>query len=138
MFAVVPTGPFSDGYQDFNTTTLRVCAPVPSPLPTCRWCPNSGLAITDETGGPTGTTMQFEHGNITWTPWTGSKITWAPGSTPTATGHTDTPATPTTTTDADDDSHDVHAATTTPPPTTTTPQPGNPLVSGADFGKRSA
>ena len=80
--------------------------------------PELGLAITDEAGVPTATTMQFEHGNITWTPWTGSKITWAPGSTPTPTDHDDAP----------DNGSDDHLRRPLPP--TTTPQPGNPLVAG--------
>ena len=41
--------------------------------------------------------MEFEHGNLTWTPRTGSKITWAHGYTPTATPATPTTPTPTTT-----------------------------------------
>ena len=88
LSAVVPTGPFSDGYQDFNTTNkLRVWYSEATGAHSgaghiaVAWVPELGLAITDETGDPTGTTMQFEHGKITWTPWTGSKITWAPGST---------------------------------------------------------
>ena len=142
LYALVPTGPFDDGYQDFNKTNgLRVWyseatgAHSGTKHATDVWVPELGLALTDETGGPTGTTMEFEHGKITWTPWTGSKITWAPGSTPTTTPTTTgttttttttttattvptTPTTPTTTT----------PPTTTPPPTTTTPKPANPLV----------
>ena len=126
LYAVAPTGPFSDGYQDFDTATkLRVWyseatgAHSGAGRIAVAWLPELGLAITDEAGVPTATTMQFEHGTITWTPWTGSKITWAPGSTPTPT--------PTTTTTLPTTAPTTPSATTAP---TTTPQPGNPLVAG--------
>ena len=38
-----------------------------------------GLAISDETGGPTGTTTEFQYGKITWSPLAGAKIIWADG-----------------------------------------------------------
>jgi hypothetical protein len=82
------------------------------------WVPELGLATSDETGGPTGTSMDFQYGKITWTPAFGAKITWAdghgPGTTttpPTTTTLTTTPTTPPTTT----------LPTTTSPPTTTPP-----------------
>jgi len=77
--------------------------------------PELGLAITDETGDPTRTTMQFERGKITWTPWTGSNITWAP-------------------TFYADDRPDDHSADNDNNSAATRKSAGG----GAEFGKRSA
>ena len=126
LSAVVPTGPFSNGYQDFNTTNkLRVWYSEATGAHSgaghiaVAWVPELGLAITDETGDPTGTTMQFERGKITWTPWTGSKITWAP------TFYAD---------DRPDDHSADNDATTDNNSAATRKSAGG----GADFGKRSA
>lgn len=135
LYVVAPTGPFADGYQDFNKTNgLRVWyseatgAHSGSGHMAEAWMPELGLAVSDESGGPTGTTMQFEHGTITWTPWTGAKITWdeghGPGTPTTTTTPTTTPTTPTT-----DPTTTTVPTTSVPPPTSTPrPPPANPIV----------
>jgi polysaccharide biosynthesis protein PslG len=130
------TGPFANGYQDFNKSTgLRVWYSVATDAHSAAghtakvWVPELGLATSDESGGPTGTSTDFQYGKITWNPFYGAKIIWAdghgPGTTPTTTPTTTTtqPTTtipPTTTT----------PPTTTAPPTTTPPSGalGNPIV----------
>ncbi len=120
-YMMVPIGPFANGYQDFNKTTgLRVWYSEATGAHSGAghianvWVPELGLATSDESGGPTGTAMNFEYGQITWTPRGGAKITWAdghgPGS-PTKTPTT-TPTTP----------------TTVPPTTPPNGQAGNPMV----------
>ena len=67
------------------------------------WVPELGLALTDETGGPTCTTMEFEHGNLTWTP---RRVRRSPGRARLHTdGHTDHA-------DADDNADDHDNAPT--------------------------
>lgn len=141
LYVVAPIGPFANGYQDFNKTNgLRVWYSEATGAHSGTkhvidvYVPELGLALTDETGGPTGTTMQFENGKITWTPWAGSKITWNPGH-PTTTSTTTTTTTATTApTTATTTPPTTTPPTTTPPtttpPTTTTPRPGagNPLA----------
>jgi hypothetical protein len=147
-YVLVPTGAFANGYQDFNKVNgLRVWYSEATGAHSGTkhvidiYVPELGLATTDETGGPTGTTMEFQYGKITWTPFTGSKITWADGHGPgTTTTPTTTPTTPTTTSTTPTTTPTTPTTptttpttpptTTTPPPTTTTPKPGagNPLV----------
>lgn len=132
-YMLSPIDQFTNGYQDFNKSTgLRVWysdatgAHSGAGHDAQVWVPELGLATSDETGGPTGTTMTFQYGTISWTPTYGAKITWAaghgPGTTPTSTATT-MPTTPTTVT--------TLPVTTTPPFTTTPPTtskaPGNPL-----------
>ena len=131
LYALVPTGPVADGNQDFNQDrrSARVVLGATGARSGTKhasdmWVPELGLALTDEIGGPTGTMMEFEHGNITWTPRTGSKITWAHGSTPTAAPAA--PATPTIDDNADDDSH------------TSTPQPGDATTDNDDADTRKS
>ena len=130
-YLLSPTTQFANGYQDFNKSTgLRVWYSEATGAHSAAghtakvWVPQLGLATSDESGGPTGTTTDFEHGKITWNPLTGAKVIWAdgygPGTTPTTTTTTTTTATtiPTTTTPP---------VTTTPP--ITTPKPvSNPIV----------
>ena len=137
-FLLSPIGPFANGYQDFNKSTgLRVWYSQATGAHSAAghtakvWVPELGLAISDESGGPTGTTTEFQYGKITWSPLAGAKIIWAdghgPGTTPTSTTTTTTTATtiPTTTTPATT----TPPVTTTAPPTTTTTKPAtNPLV----------
>jgi polysaccharide biosynthesis protein PslG len=137
-YLLSPIGPFANGYQDFNKSTgLRVWYSQATGAHSAAghtakvWVPELGLAISDETGGPTGTTTEFQYGKITWSPLAGAKIIWAdghgPGTTPTSTTTTTTTATtiPTTTTPVTT----TPPVTTTAPPTTTTPAPaGNPLL----------
>jgi polysaccharide biosynthesis protein PslG len=138
-YMVSPIGPFTNGYQDFNKSTgLRVWYSEATGAHSGAghiakvWVPELGLAISDETGGPTGTYMNFQYGKITWNPLTGAKITWAdghgPGTTPTST--TTTTTTSTTATTIPTTSTTLPPTTTTmPPPTTTTPKPAaNPIV----------
>jgi hypothetical protein len=136
-YLLSPISPFANGWQDFNKSTgLRVWYSQATGAHSAAghtakvWVPELGLAISDESGGPTGTTTEFQYGKITWSPLAGAKIIWAdahgPGTTPTSTTTTTTttttiPTTPVTTTPP--------VTTTTAPPTTTTPKPaGNPLV----------
>ena len=101
-YMVVPTGPFANGYQDFNKSTgVRVWYSEATGAHSGVghiakvWVPELGLATSDETGGPTGTSMDFQYGKITWTPAFGAKITWADGHGP---GTTTPPTTTTLTT----------------------------------------
>jgi hypothetical protein len=133
-----PIGPFANGYQDFNKSDgLRVWyseatgAFSGSNRISKAWVPELGLATSDESGGPLGTSMSFQYGKITWSPAYGAKITWAdghgPGTTPTSTTTTTVTTIPTTATTP---------PITTIPPTTTTPpvttppanNAGNPIV----------
>jgi polysaccharide biosynthesis protein PslG len=145
-YLVSPIGPFANGCQDFNKSTgLRVWYSEATGAHSAAghtakvWVPELGLATSDESGSPLGTTTNFEYGKITWSPAWGAKIVWAPGhgpgTTPTTTPTTTTtttatttvttiPTTPTTPTTAT-------TVPTTPPPTTpppTPPRPGNPIV----------
>ncbi len=137
-YVLSPTTQFANGYQDFNKSTgLRVWYSEATGAHSGAghiakvWVPELGLATGDETGGPTGTYMNFQYGKITWSPLTGAKITWAdghgPGTTPTSTTTTTTATTiPTTTTPSITTTPPV---TTTVPVTTTTPKPAsNPVV----------
>jgi hypothetical protein len=136
-YLLSPIGPFTNGYQDFNKSTgLRVWYSEATGAHSAAghtakvWVPELGLATSDETGGPTGTSTEFQYGKITWSPATGAKIIWAdghgPGTTPTSTTTTTT-TTATTTTSPVTTTPPV--TTTMAPPTTTTPKPaGNPLV----------
>ncbi|WP_234794044.1 hypothetical protein [Mycolicibacterium flavescens] len=134
LYVVSPVGPFADGYQDFNKANgLRVWyspatgAHSGSGHMAAAWVPELGVALTDEAGGLTGTTMEFENGKITWTPWAGTRITWnaghGPGATPTTTTST-VPTTPISTSQIP-----TTTLPTTPPPATSTPKPpaGNPI-----------
>jgi hypothetical protein len=136
-YMLSPTSAFANGYQDFNKSTgLRVWyseatnAHSGSGNIANAWVPELGLATSDESGGLTGTSMDFQYGKITWNPFSGAKITWAdghgPGTTPTSTTTSATTITtiPTTTTPV---TTTPPVTTTTAPPTTTTPA-GNPLV----------
>jgi hypothetical protein len=136
-YMLSPIGPFANGYQDFNKSTgLRVWYSEATGAHSGAghiakvWVPELGLATSDETGGPTGTYMDFQYGKITWNPFAGAKITWAdghgPGTTPTTTPTT----TSTTTTTQTTTLTTPPPTTTTPPPTTTTtPKPvANPIV----------
>jgi len=137
-YLLSPIGPFANGYQDFNKSTgLRVWYSQATGAHSAAghtakvWVPELGLAISDETGGPTGTTTKFQYGTITWSPLAGAKIIWAdghgPGTTPTSTTTTTTTATTIPTTSPVTTTPPV--TTTTAPPTTTTSAPaGNPLV----------
>jgi hypothetical protein len=140
-YMLVPTGPFANGYQDFNKSTgLRVWYSEATGAHSGAghiakvWVPELGLATSDESGGPTGTSMNFEYGKITWNPAYGAKIIWAdghgPGTTPTSTTTpTTTPTTPTTPPTTPTTPPTTTPPTTTPP-TTTPPNPGsgNPLT----------
>jgi hypothetical protein len=144
-YLISPTGPFANGYQDFNKSTgLRVWYSEATGAHSAVahtynvWVPELGLATSDESGGPTGTTTNFEYGKITWGPLAGgAKITWADGHGP-GTTTTTTPTTTTTTTTTTPTTTTTTTATTLPttpttptttPPTTTTPKPaGNPIV----------
>ncbi|SEH88551.1 hypothetical protein SAMN04489835_5276 [Mycolicibacterium rutilum] len=137
LYVVSPKGPFADGYQDFNKTNgLRVWyseatgAHSGSGNMAAAWVPELGLALTDEAGGLTGTTMQFQNGKITWTPWAGTQVTWNPGHGPGATPTT--PSTSSTTTTSVPTTTSSNPPTTLPtsqPPVTPTPKPpaGNPI-----------
>jgi hypothetical protein len=46
------------------------------------WTPALGLAITDETGGGLGSSCQFEHGTISWSPLGGARVTFNNGQDP--------------------------------------------------------
>ena len=70
------------------------------------WVPELGLAPTDETGGPTCTTMEFKHGNLTWTP---RRVRRSPGR---ARLHTDGHADHADHADADDNADDHDNAPT--------------------------
>jgi hypothetical protein len=148
-YTLVPTGPFANGYQDFNQSNgLRVWYSDATGAHSGdggfarAWVPELGLATSDASGGITGTSMDFQYGKITWTPFWGASITWAaghgPGTTPTSTTTT-TPTTatttattiPTTPTTVPTTPTTLTTLPTIPttPPTTTTPQPaGNPLT----------
>jgi hypothetical protein len=134
-YMLSPIGPFANGYQDFNKSTgLRVWYSEATGAHSGAghiakvWVPELGLATSDETGGPTGTYMDFQYGKITWNPFAGAKITWAdghgPGTTPTTTPTTTSTATTTQSTTPTT----PPSTTTTPPPTTTPKPPANPIV----------
>jgi hypothetical protein len=135
-YMLVPTGPFASGYQDFNQTNgLRVWYSEATGAHSGAahiaqvWVPELGLATSDESGFITGSSMNFQYGQITWSPFWGASITWAaghgPGTTPTST----TTTSPTTTTTTTPTTVPTTPTTPTTPPTTTTPQPaGNPIV----------
>lgn len=132
LYVVAPEGPFANGYQDFDKTNgLRVWyseatgAHSGSGNMANAWVPELGLALTDESGGPLGTSMTFEHGEITWTPWAGTKITWAAGHGPGTSTPTTTPTTPTT---SPTTTPPASTTPTAPPSTTTTPPHGDLLV----------
>lgn len=141
LYVVSPTGPFAGGYQDFNKANgLRVWyseatgAHSGSGHMAAAWVPELGLAVTDETGGLTGTTMQFENGKITWTPWAGTQITWNSGQGPGATSTSTTTATTSPSATISPTATSTISPTTTslptsPAPTTPTPKPpaGNPI-----------
>ena len=145
LSALVPTGPFADGYQDFNTTDglasgirrRHRCA-----FRRRARCRHVGARTRPRHHGrnrrPDGhhavRARQYHldavHG---FEDHLGARL-----HTDGHTGHTDTPTTQTTTTNADDDSHDVHAATRRRHHRQRrAPPPENPLVSGTDFVKRS-
>ncbi|MDT7765398.1 MAG: polysaccharide biosynthesis protein PslG [Mycobacterium sp.] len=128
-YLLEPVGPFANGYQDFNKSTgLRVWYSDATGAHSGAghiakvWVPELGLATSDESGGPTGTSMNFEHGKISWSPFGGAKITWASGHGP-GTPTTTTTTTPTTLTT-------VPTTPTTPPPTTTVPPTTTPPKGG--------
>ena len=79
-YLLSPTGPFTNGYQDFNKSTgLRVwyseaTGAHSSAGHTAKvWVPELGLATSDESGFLTGTSTNFEYGKITWSPAYGAK-----------------------------------------------------------------
>ncbi|EID14884.1 beta-galactosidase [Mycolicibacterium phlei] len=130
LHAVSPKGPFTGGYQDFNTSNgLRVWyseatgAHSGSRPFAAAWVPELGLALTDESGSLLGTSMQFQNGKITWTPLGGMSVTWNPGHGPGATPTTTPTTVPTTTTTA------PTSLPTSTPPVTPTPIPAadNPI-----------
>jgi hypothetical protein len=138
-YLLSPIGPFANGYQDFNKSTgLRVWYSEATGAHKGAghiakvWVPELGLATSDETGGPTGTYMDFQYGKITWNPFAGAKITWAnghgPGTTPTTTPTTTSTTTTTTATTQPTTPTTPPPTTTTPPPTTTPKPPANPIV----------
>jgi hypothetical protein len=85
-YMLTPTDQFANGYQDFNKSTgLRVWYSEATGAHSGAghianvWVPELGLATSDESGGPTGTSMNFQYGKITWTPCSGAKVTWVDG-----------------------------------------------------------
>ncbi|GAC1634895.1 MAG: hypothetical protein NVS4B6_00980 [Mycobacterium sp.] len=144
-YMLSPISQFANGYQDFHKSTgLRVWYSEATGAHSGAghdanvWVSDLGLATSDETGGPTGTTMTFQYGTITWSPAYGAKITWAdghgPGTTSTTTATTtlttlttSTTATTTLTTMSTTPTPVTTTPLTTTPPTTTSKAPGNPL-----------
>jgi polysaccharide biosynthesis protein PslG len=78
---LIPTGPFANGYQDFNHYWgYRVWY---SPATGAHgigggiayaWRPSCGLAISDEVPEGNGVKVTFQNGFITWQPWVGATV----------------------------------------------------------------
>jgi polysaccharide biosynthesis protein PslG len=89
LYGTVPVTQFANGYQDFDKYDgLRVWYSPATGAHSARvsihsaWTPALGLAITDETGGGLGSSCQFEHGTISWSPLGGARVTFNNGQDP--------------------------------------------------------
>jgi hypothetical protein len=78
---LIPTTPFANGYQDFNSYWgYRVWYSAATGAHgagggiASAWRPSCGLALTDEVPDGNGAKVTFQHGFITWQPWVGATV----------------------------------------------------------------